>query len=353
MPTNELLQVFQNTTNSYKYYWWYSLLILLKKYPNHKIFSFEDVAIQMIVLVWYPIHYFKISFGKQDQLDKLVKKIKLIYDFPEDISETELKKELNEKRSEKEMSQILDALTRYVPFRFLRPWYPELGGIPDGAVNKRILTFQNISTNQPPYQIKNREIYFNDNWWEWIKTNILLLEKFTLFELFRYVEKNNANTPNISFKLFKPEKRKLAGPTLIWKGFLKSQPGIKTIFEKKPANLLNSFSIDHYIPWSYLTHDQLWNLHPVEQTSNSSKGNKLPHPSYSMNFCSLQYDFVQYLIEKENKKYLLDYNQFLLSSSRDFANMPKVTFQQKLKEKMEIHIETAYSMGYKNNWILE
>lgn len=43
-------------------------------------------------------------------------------------------------------------------------------------------------------------------------------------------------------------------------------------------NLLPSdnISIDHFVPWSYVAHDEFWNLHPTTRSINSSKSNHLP-----------------------------------------------------------------------------
>ena len=35
-------------------------------------------------------------------------------------------------------------------------------------------------------------------------------------------------------------------------------------------------SIDHFIPWSYVASDELWNLIPTSKSVNSSKSNNLP-----------------------------------------------------------------------------
>lgn len=34
--------------------------------------------------------------------------------------------------------------------------------------------------------------------------------------------------------------------------------------------------MDHFVPWSYVANDELWNLIPMEKSLNSSKNNKLP-----------------------------------------------------------------------------
>ncbi|MBQ3794875.1 MAG: HNH endonuclease, partial [Butyrivibrio sp.] len=36
------------------------------------------------------------------------------------------------------------------------------------------------------------------------------------------------------------------------------------------------YDVDHFIPWSFVMNDELWNLMPMESALNSSKSNKLP-----------------------------------------------------------------------------
>ena len=35
-------------------------------------------------------------------------------------------------------------------------------------------------------------------------------------------------------------------------------------------------SIDHFVPWPYVAHDEFWNQHPTTRSINSSKSNNLP-----------------------------------------------------------------------------
>lgn len=53
-----------------------------------------------------------------------------------------------------------------------------------------------------------------------------------------------------------------------------------------PANI----SIDHFIPWSYVAHDELWNLSPTTKSINSSKSNNLPDwETYFSRLCQVEY----------------------------------------------------------------
>jgi len=40
--------------------------------------------------------------------------------------------------------------------------------------------------------------------------------------------------------------------------------------------IVKDISIDHFVPWSYVAHDEMWNLNPTTKSINSFKSNKLP-----------------------------------------------------------------------------
>lgn len=68
-------------------------------------------------------------------------------------------------------------------------------------------------------------------------------------------------------------------------------------------------SVDHFIPWSFVLHDQLWNLIPTFKNINSSKSNKLPDlDAHIEKYCSLQYDAFTLMRQiKTSKSFLEDY----------------------------------------------
>ena len=52
---------------------------------------------------------------------------------------------------------------------------------------------------------------------------------------------------------------------------------------------LNDFDIDHFVPWSFVANDELWNLLPMDSSLNSSKSNNLPQWKYFELFAKNQY----------------------------------------------------------------
>ncbi len=96
----------------------------------------------------------------------------------------------------------------------------------------------------------------------------------------RYVQDRNPNVPGIVNKLSAPTARDLRLARDFWEfvrdGFQeKRQPErFRNIYSGQP--LTGPFAIDHFLPWSFVAHDLLWNLAPVDAATNSSKGDTLP-----------------------------------------------------------------------------
>ena len=65
LDISRLAAVFSDTTNSYKFYWLLAILDGLRETGQTR-FSMRDLSSRMIADVWYPLDYFKLSFGKQD-----------------------------------------------------------------------------------------------------------------------------------------------------------------------------------------------------------------------------------------------------------------------------------------------
>ena len=67
LPISLLSRIFSNTTATYKFYWFVALLDIVVKERKTRI-SFWEIITGMVAESWYPIHYFKLSFGKLDSL---------------------------------------------------------------------------------------------------------------------------------------------------------------------------------------------------------------------------------------------------------------------------------------------
>lgn len=74
-------------------------------------------------------------------------------------------------------------------------------------------------------------------------------------------------------------------------------------------------SIDHFIPWSFVLHDERWNLVPTFKNINSSKNDKLlKYDTYINDFCDIQCRSVTYLAQKGKERDLEGYINYKKSS---------------------------------------
>ena len=48
------------------------------------------------------------------------------------------------------------------------------------------------------------------------------------------------------------------------------------------------FSLDHFLPWSFVGHDELWKIVPTNSGTSSSKGYRLPDPQFLDGFTMIQ-----------------------------------------------------------------
>ena len=63
-----------------------------------------------------------------------------------------------------------------------------------------------------------------------------------------------------------------------------------SLFSRKYGLNGVDISLDHFVPWSYVAHDELWNLVPTTKSLNSSKSNALPNWNYYFPLlCDVEY----------------------------------------------------------------
>ena len=87
----------------------------------------------------------------------------------------------------------------------------------------------------------------------------------------------------------KDKERKLENVRKLWDCVIDiNGVGFKDIYSER--HIEKKYEIDHFIPWSYVANDELWNLIPMDGNLNSSKNNKLPDwDAYYKKFCDNQY----------------------------------------------------------------
>ena len=79
-------------------------------------------------------------------------------------------------------------------------------------------------------------------------------------------------------------------------------------------------SIDHFVPWSYVANDEIWNLHPTTKSINSAKSNNLPRwEAYFKKLSALEYQSYQLMWKYDGIHVILDVAE--VTTQRGYSNL--------------------------------
>src|SRR5947207_6732365 len=112
-------QVFNDTTNSYKLVWFLAILSLLRR-GNDRDLPLREMFAEMASVAWHPVCFFRLSLGRQDKLQDEIVAIREQSLLPPDTDPAAIRDFVD--RSP-EIQARLDSFKRYVPTRFLAPWF--------------------------------------------------------------------------------------------------------------------------------------------------------------------------------------------------------------------------------------
>ncbi|GAB1545145.1 HNH endonuclease domain-containing protein [Scytonema sp. NUACC21] len=353
-----LSRLFDKTTNSYKFIFFLSLLEILfkRQFQVASPIELREIAIEMLAIAWYPSVVFKLSFGLQDAIAKKLESLNL------DVDNRFLELTKNDKtflREEINKQYVNDDLTRYVPFRLLRPFFKEIRGVKDQEVNKQLKIFASFffETRKPLYCFAKDDlsIIFHPEWALYIKKNYRIILAWVCWKWLEYMQKHNSNVPSLANKLFPPQgsRQQMQSQTSYWKLVIQNCEELKCIYSDQPL-LVNNFSLDHYLPWTFVAHNQLWNLVPTKREINSSKSNKLPADIYFEKFVKIQHLGLMTSYRKMQPKIWNKYIECYITDLK-FPNKNELLSFEKLEKGYELQmkplIALAVSQGFGNDWL--
>ena len=343
---------FKQKTLAYKFYWFLAILDAVK-HNRGDIISYEDIALHMFVTVWYPLDFYKLSFGKKDGFDRIRSYVSERATIDNSRNALPVFSQLTKQLSEAEMKNInimaKKELIRYVPYHFLTPFLKGL--IEKESEYSRIAEITNqcfeTHSHQVIYRIINGSIELNPKWVAYLRKHLFILEGFTKWNLVQFLQKNNPNIAAISEKMEKSvagRDFKQAKP--FWSKYLASLPELTCIYSGQIITEEN-ISLDHYIPFSYVAHDQIWNLIPTTPVVNSAKNNRLPNNNlYFDRFAQLQYNAFQFHANNGHDKLLEDYSILFRESTNTIQHTSFLWFSEQLRLAVEPQLQTARNMGF-------
>ncbi|ADB40035.1 HNH endonuclease domain-containing protein [Spirosoma linguale] len=350
---SKLTGIFTNTTNSYKFYWFLAILDSIKD-NDQKIISLNDMALRMVANVWYPLDYFKLSFGTDDSFIKISQLVSNRIIIDNSTNSAPLFDQLQSKLSNNDLTEVyrtVNKIVRYVPYRFVRPFINELLTVSkDSQVNLNIKEICNsifhTSPNKVMYRFIDNSIELSDVWKDYLKTHQGILRGFIYWHLLQFLQKNNPNVIGLPDKLFKRSTREPKRGNEFWKPYIEINPDLKCVYSRQRINSQN-MSLDHFLPWSYVVHDLLWNIIPTTKSVNSAKSNSLPSIDlYFEDFAQLQYDGFHFHVLKGNEKLLEDYSVLFGQNIHSIQEQPFALFRKRLEQTILPQLQMAQNLGF-------
>ena len=271
----------------YKFYWLEAIVQIISEGISET--TFDDVINEMICNAWYSVREFHIHLsGMQadgqvrDGLERAVLKLSELSNLPANASKVEIKNAIKEYDIELKSSK--EQLTNMVPYRALAGFFQRSETEAQWNSIRAMVAYIEMINKEVvllPYTLGNssklkKEIYFLPAWMEMIQDNTVSILGWIQYEKVRWLQNNNPEVPGLVYKLAPMDEkvRKLGSVRKLWEGIL-SIRDVRDVFTGEPV-MPKQYDVDHFIPWSFVMNDELWNLMPMDSSLNSSKSNRLP-----------------------------------------------------------------------------
>lgn len=360
---DSFIHMLDDTTECYKFYWLDALLKLFSLGKTEIVF--DDLINQMIADAWYSVVEYHLHLGPKNasgkimnSLERAVIKLSQLTNIPNDADRDTII--LAVKENDRELHGEKDQLTKNVPYRMLSPFMHEVKGNDRIWDQKKRLIAYIEQLNKKeciPYQITNgaglkKRVVINEEWQDFFMDNFVTISGWIEVKKVRYLQGRNPGVPGIIYKLV-PEnnkQRKLRYVRNLWNTIIETKP-VYDIYSEKLLGL-DDFDIDHFVPWSFVANDELWNLLPMDSSLNSSKSNNLPQWKYFELFAKNQY--MMYESAKSSEKIMDKFKK----CQRDNLVMPwsmeelyvaendREAFIKVLEEKLHPVYDSARIQGY-------
>ena len=279
------------TTASYKFFWLLALLEILKgrDYRAAAPIPFSEFIFVMLKRAKASVCRFNLSFGMRDHMREHLKNIE------RQIGDDDWEKA----DAPPECPAFGRACANFaltVPYLWIRPFVANETAGAGGKTRSKtklnnaiaVALFKKAKGGiPPPYVINNIEtggghITIHPLWADYLSRNADLVEGWCLWHFANFAQARNPNIPAIVAKLAADEDDKrnsLAKPREFWRMILPKLDKPRCIYSDRELSA-NNFALDHYVPWSFVGHDSMWNLIPAHPEVNSSKSDNLPNDDY-------------------------------------------------------------------------
>ena len=337
LPIKHLAAVFRSTTSTYKYYWFLALLDVVSE--GRTSVPLRSLYVRMVGNSWYTVNYFKLSFGAHDSLHSRIELLLSVEGLEPRAKRVEVEDCLINTQKAASV-QALDALGRYVPFRFLTPWMSS-ANLSDPQVMKQSQDERRGS----PYKLFEDHLEVPLDWAAYFMQHASVLRDFCLWNLAQYLQDRNPNVPQIVNKLVQPSIREsLIKQRKLWNAVMDHSEGLRCIYTGKELDAESH--IEHFIPHAWVGHDQLWNLVPADPVFNMRKSDRLPILDLHLEpFVNAHWQLLNVVREHDlSSKLLDDYHAVVQLPFREVTN--RYLFGDKMRDVMVPLHSLALNNGF-------
>ena len=357
-------RMMQSPSYCYKFYWLEAIVKLISQ--NKEAASYSEIIDEMITNAWYSVLEFHVHLSGlwadgeiRDNLEKAVLKLHRLSGLPANASDVEIKNQI--RKFEKELHSEKIFLTQNVPYKALSGFANRGEKRIDlnSSAGVMMSYYNRLSALSPlPYTFGeqkglDREIRFHELWIQMIQDYTVPILGWIQYEKVRWLQTVNPEVPGLVYKLAPMDEkmRKLGNVRKLWEGILEIHE-VRDVFTGNPV-VRKKYDVDHFIPWSFVMNDELWNLMPMDSSLNSSKSNRLPRwDSFFEAFAGNQYLMYRLVHEKPglHKRFEACYRDNLHSIwamqelYREGNSLER--FRGILEENMKPVYESARRQGY-------
>lgn len=304
-------QMMKDPSYCYKFYWLEAIVQLVSEGIEET--TFDALIDEMICNAWYSVREFHIHLSGlqadgmvRDGLERAVLKLAEVSALQSNASKVEIKNAI--RQNSVELKSAKEQLTNMVPYRALAGFFLKEGSVVDWNSFSRMKAYierVNQEVVLLPYTLGpssrlKKEVYFNPAWMKLIQDNAASILGWVQFEKLKWLQNNNPEVPGLVYKLAAMDEkmRKLNHVRKLWAGILDLSE-VRDVFTNNPI-VVKEYDVDHFIPWSFVMNDELWNLSPMDSKLNSKKNNRLPKwDPFFERFARNQYLLYGFLHEKE------------------------------------------------------
>ena len=280
-------RMMQSPSYCYKFYWLEAIVKLISQ--NKEAASYSEIIDEMIANAWYSVLEFHVHLSGlwadgeiRDNLEKAVLKLHRLSGLPANASDVEIKNQI--RNFEKELHSEKIFLTQNVPYKALSGFANRGEERIDlnSSAGVMMSYYNRLSALSPlPYTFGeqkglDREIRFHELWIQMIQDYTVPILGWIQYEKVRWLQTVNPEVPGLVYKLAPMDEkmRRLSHVRKLWDGILDITQ-IIDVFQEKPVKK-EDYEVDHFIPWSFVMNDELWNLMPMDSSLNGIKSNWLP-----------------------------------------------------------------------------